>query len=126
MNKRDIVKYSSCILELISPDIYPYDNSGGDRLGYKIQYSTDKMSKKAIPPLSQFQGLFVCVLLGVSVMALLALTICYRGDILDWILPGDAQTTVSAFKELIANLHDGDSAGTAIKTFCTSILENAT
>ena len=111
--------------ESISLAIRPYDDSGGDRLGYKIQYSMDAVSRQYLPRLSQGKRLFFRILLSVALIVLLGVTVHYREHIYNWILPGDAQYTVVALKELLSNLHSGESAGEAIAAFCTEILENA-
>lgn len=93
-------------------------------MGYIIQYDPDK--KTQYPAKADMRSrvgrYFVAIMF---VCATLALAVRYRSTVLDWLIPGNAEVTTTAFQTLADDVRNGKPAGEAITAFCKEVITHA-
>lgn len=89
-------------------------------MGYTVVYQPEDNIR--YPPVKREKlraGKIVALL--ACILSLLVCLIWGEG-ILDFLLPGDADTTKAAFSNMIKQIGEGVQVGTAVDTFCREIL----
>ncbi len=94
-------------------------------MGYRIMYSPEDNAKYPIP--IKEAGVRKWLLGGITALVLLiALSFSeVRRTALQWLLPGDPETTSAAFGSMVEDFRAGNTFTEAVTTFCREILENA-
>ncbi len=91
-------------------------------MSYRIEYDPQKNKRYPIPS-ARKPGWLVITL--AAVVALFALQkLAQKEKMMSWLIPGDSAITSGAFSEMLDNIREGDSVGTAVTAFCREILDN--
>ena len=94
-------------------------------MGYQIHYGT-VMVKTHVP---EGKGIKISrkytkiVIAGVVV--LLAIFLCGREAVQDYLIPGNSQVTREAMSKLVSDLKDGELFSNSIEVFCREIVNGA-
>lgn len=94
-------------------------------MGYLIQYEPELNHKYRIKgkwrPDKRFM-FWGCIC---AAMVVLAVIPAVRQWVLEFLIPGDAQVTTSAFSQFVSDLRSGEQLSDAVTTFCQEILAHA-
>ena len=61
----------------------------------------------------------------VVLLALLVLNPQIRGQVKNFLLPGDAEVTEAALIEMVSSIKEGEPVGDAVTAFCREIIDGA-
>lgn len=93
-------------------------------MGYKIQYEPELDHKYYIPKaksLNRMWFIWGCTVLGVLIMGMIPTV---RGWLWEFMIPGDARITTTAFRDMITDMREGMNLTDAVTVFCQEILAN--
>lgn len=94
-------------------------------MGYMIQYSPEDNGKYPNKATIQGKRIFLRIVKLMIISVLLFATIHYRHKLVQWLLPGDGETTLIALESFSERLRDGESVKDAVTAFCSEILSDA-
>ena len=97
---------------------------GGGNMGYSIQYAPDLNIKYKAHKSTQINKKRFFILSA----CLIIVTALFFGKVRNFLwelwIPGDADVTVAAFSEMLADVQQGTSVSKAVQDFCKEILKN--
>lgn len=98
---------------------------GGDCLGYKIHYGIHTYKKIINSNGRRQYRRILSVVTATIIAAVVILCVVYWDSFTKWLLPGDYQTTIDAFRKFTVSIKSGTQAREAIEVFCRDIIDYA-
>lgn len=93
-------------------------------MAYRIDYGSGGEKKRAMKGRTPVRRVAAGIVCAVLLAALLFPA--GRRALRDLILPGDAEVTAAALRDLVAELQDGEPVGDAVSAFCQEVIAGGT
>ena len=99
---------------------------GRDALSYQIEYPVTNSLEKQYNRKTERKRTRIAAVVIIGIVTL-AVSVYMLGvdTVRDFLIPGNDEVTISAFRQMHNNLSNGMSAADAVTAFCTEILHSA-